>query len=107
MHPLGTVLCASDLGEASSEAIAQAAAVARADGARLVVVHVTPAPVIVPLGEVVVPVADPAAVERREEEALEGQLAALPSAAGAAQEVLRASRSIVDELLARAQALRA
>ena len=89
MHPLGTVLCASDLCEASSEAIDQAAAIARADRARLVVAHVMPPAVIVPLGEVVVPVVDPHAVETRDEEALERQVAALPSAAGAAREVVR------------------
>jgi nucleotide-binding universal stress UspA family protein len=107
MHPLRTVLCASDLSEAAGVAIDQSAAIAASDGALLVVLHVVPAPLMVPDTEGVTPPISPEKVYAREEEALDRQVAERPAAASATREVIRASRAVVDELLARAETLRA
>jgi nucleotide-binding universal stress UspA family protein len=109
MYPLRTVLCASDLSDAAGEPIEQAAAMAREDGARLVVLHVVPVPIVVPeaVGEVVPPLVNPEVVYAREKEALDRQVAQHPAAASAIRELIQASGSTVDEILGRAQALEA
>jgi nucleotide-binding universal stress UspA family protein len=96
MHPLRTVLCASDLGEGAAEAIRQAAAVAGEDGAQLVVLYVVTDDVP-PDGEVVAARA----------QALDHQLAAHPAAASATREVVRSAASVGEEILRRAERLRA
>jgi universal stress protein E len=106
MHPLRTVLCASDLSEAANEAIDQAAAVALADGARLVVLHVVPVVLPTAVGEVP-PLVDPEVLYVSHEEALARQVAERPAAAASTREVIRASGSVVDEILQRAESLSA
>src|SRR5205814_1520730 len=104
-----TVLCATDLSEAATEAIDQAAALALRENAALVVLHVIGVPVVVPstVGEVVPPMVDPEILYARAEEALGRQLAARPAAARASRQVIRASGPIADEILQRAASLRA
>jgi nucleotide-binding universal stress UspA family protein len=104
MHPLGTVLCASDLSAAADEAIEQAAAIARADDATLLIVHVIPVPMVAPAAPGgIVPVIDPGVTHDRGQAALEHQVARHPAARSAAREVIQAWGSVVDEILARAE----
>jgi nucleotide-binding universal stress UspA family protein len=107
--PLRTVLCGSDLSEAADEAIEQAAEIARGEGARLVVLHVVPVPIVVPeaVGAVVPPLVNPEVAYAREEEGLDRQVARHPAAAPATRAVIQASASIVDEILGHARSLQA
>jgi nucleotide-binding universal stress UspA family protein len=110
VFPLRTVLCASDLSDAASEAIDQAAAISRRDGARLVVLHVMPVPVVVPvaIGEVLVPQPiEPEDLLARDQAALYRQVQTVPAAASAVREVVRASGSVIDAILQRAESLAA
>src|SRR5689334_7285435 len=109
MHPLGTVLCATDLSAAADEAIEQAAGIARADGAALVIVHVIPVPMVVPAapGGLVPALIDPAVTRGRGQAALEHQLARHPAARSASREVIQAWSSVVGEILGRAEASQA
>jgi nucleotide-binding universal stress UspA family protein len=104
MHPLRIVLCATDLSDAGAEAIDQAAAIAAKDGAQLVVLHVVPVPVVLPtpMGEAVPPIVEQSVVVERDGKELDRQLKSRPSAT---REVIRASRSVPEEILQRAGSL--
>ena len=104
MYPLRIVLCASDLSDAAAEAIDQAAAIATRDGAQLVVLNVVAVPVVLPtpMGEMVPPLVEQGVVVERDGKELERQLASRPSAT---REVIRASRSVPEEILQRAGSL--
>src|SRR5829696_9628473 len=107
MHPLRSVLCATDIADAASEEIAQAASLAAGDRARLTILHVVAPPTAYATTgvEVAPPVIDESALLQEARTTLDRRLATLGEIAPAAREVVRAAGSVASEILRRAESL--